>query len=107
MNFDEAEIGWRLMRRCWGRGLATAGALLLLDYGFRTLGLQRLWAETMAVNLASRGVMRKIGMRHVRTEFRAWHDPLPGADQGEVLWESQRGNGIDDRPTVYPAGQPD
>ncbi|MEU3471233.1 GNAT family N-acetyltransferase [Rhodococcus sp. NPDC006774] len=107
VNFDEAEIGWRLMRRCWGRGLATEGALLLLDYGFRTLELQRIWAETKAVNLASRGVMRKIGMRHVRTEFRAWHDPLPGADQGEVLyeitareWNRRQTNGL-------PGGQPD
>ncbi|MCZ4520549.1 GNAT family N-acetyltransferase [Rhodococcus ruber] len=84
---DQAEIGWRVMRRRWRQGLATEGALLLLDHGFNTLGLQHIWAETMAVNLASRGVMRRIGMRHVRTEVREWTDSLPGADRGEVLYE--------------------
>lgn len=61
--------------------------MLLLDHGFNTIGLQNIWAETMAVNLASRGVMRRIGMRHVRTEAREWTDPLPGADRGEVFYE--------------------
>ncbi|WP_157719820.1 hypothetical protein [Microlunatus sagamiharensis] len=31
--------------------------------------------------------MEKLGMRHVRTEHRTWDDPLPGADQGEVVYE--------------------
>lgn len=31
--------------------------------------------------------MRKIGMWHVRTYAREWKDLLPGADQGEVLYE--------------------
>ncbi|MET0821258.1 MAG: GNAT family N-acetyltransferase [Aeromicrobium sp.] len=87
VDSDQAEIGWRVMRRHWGRGLATEAALLLLDHGFSTLGLRRIWAETMAANLASRSVMRKIGMNHVNTEMRQWDEPLPGADQGEVLYE--------------------
>ncbi|WP_206489664.1 GNAT family N-acetyltransferase [Rhodococcus sp. KRD162] len=87
VSSDQAEIGWRVMSRQWRRGLATEGALLLLDHGFRTLGLQRIWAETMAVNYPSRGVMTKIGMHHVRTHVREWQDPLPGADEGEVLYE--------------------
>ncbi|WP_141217102.1 GNAT family N-acetyltransferase [Rhodococcus sp. 14-2483-1-2] len=87
VSTDQAEIGWRVMRKHWRKGLATEGALLLLDYGFGTLGLQRIWAETMAVNYASRGVMSKIGMDYVRTQVREWQDPLPGADHGEVLYE--------------------
>ena len=41
----------------------------------------------MAVNTASRAVMAKLGMRHVRTDHRSWDDPLPGAEQGEVVHE--------------------
>ena len=41
----------------------------------------------MAVNTASRAVMKKLGMRHVRTEHRSWANPLPGAAQGEVVYE--------------------
>jgi RimJ/RimL family protein N-acetyltransferase len=82
-----AEAGWRLGRRHWGQGLATEGARALLAYGFGDVGLQTAWAETMAVNAASRAVMRKLGMRHVRTDHRSWDDPLPGAEQGEVVYE--------------------
>jgi RimJ/RimL family protein N-acetyltransferase len=44
-------------------------------------------AQTMAVNAASRGVMRAVGMSHVRTYFPPFDDPLPGTDQGEVEYE--------------------
>ncbi|WP_195849227.1 GNAT family N-acetyltransferase [Arsenicicoccus cauae] len=84
---DAAEIGWRLDRRYWRRGLASEGAAALVRHGFETVGLRRIWAETMAVNAASRGVMRRLGMRHVSTEVRAWDDPLPGAEEGEVTYE--------------------
>lgn len=84
---DAAEIGWRLERRHWREGLATEGALALLRHGFENVGLARIWAETMAVNAGSRGVMRKLGMRHVRTEVRSSDDPLPGAALGDVTYE--------------------
>ena len=84
---DSAEIGWRVARRHWRQGLATEGAEALLRHGFQTVGLDRVWAETMAVNRPSRGVMEKIGMRLVGAEVRHWEHPLPGADQGEVTYE--------------------
>ncbi|MCQ9384682.1 GNAT family N-acetyltransferase [Brevibacterium sp. 50QC2O2] len=70
-----------------GQGYAPEGARALLQYAFGTVGLQRAWAETMAVNTPSRRVMEKIGMRHIRTEVRHWDDPLPGAELGEVVYE--------------------
>lgn len=82
-----AEIGWRVVRRRWRQGLASEGARALLAHGFITVGLDRIWAETMAVNAGSRGVMRSIGMRHLRTEHRRWDHPLPGAEDGEVVYE--------------------
>lgn len=85
-----AELGWRVRRDRWGRGLATEGARAVVEHCFTTVGLERLWAETMAVNAASRGVMRKLGMRHVRTEVREWEDPLPGSEHGEVVYELTR-----------------
>ena len=87
---SRAEAGWRLMRRHWGRGYATEGASALLGHGFATVGLDEVWAETMAVNEPSRRVMAKLGMRHVRTYHRTWEDPLPGADQGEVVYAISR-----------------
>ena len=85
-----AEAGWRLARRHWRQGFATEGASTLLEHGFGTVALDTVWAETMAVNKPSRRVMSKLGMRHIRTDHREWDSPLPGADQGEVVYELTR-----------------
>lgn len=86
----KAEAGWRLARRHWRQGYATEGAAEILDHGFATVGLSVVWAETMAVNQSSRKVMEKLRMRHVRTDHREWEDPLPGTEQGEVVYEITR-----------------
>jgi RimJ/RimL family protein N-acetyltransferase len=85
-----AELGYRLRRAAWGRGLATEGSRALLDHAFRTLGLPYVWATTMAVNAGSRGVMTKLGMTHVRTDVEEWDHRLPGAGLGEVRYEITR-----------------
>ena len=82
-----AELGYRLRQRAWGRGLASEGAARLLEHGFDTVGLRRIWAETMAVNTRSRAVLERLGLRHLRTEVRQWDEPLPGAELGEVVYE--------------------
>lgn len=84
---DEAELGYRLRRASWGRGYATEASKALIDKGFTELRLRRVVAFTMAVNAASRRVMEKVGMRHVRTFHEPWPDPIPGAEHGEVEYE--------------------
>ncbi|MFG1950569.1 GNAT family N-acetyltransferase [Micromonospora sp. NPDC048830] len=86
----QAELGYRLRRAAWGRGLATEGSLALVRYAFTTLGLRRVWAETMAVNAASRRVMEKAGLRYVRTFHLDWDDPIAGTEHGEVEYELLR-----------------
>jgi RimJ/RimL family protein N-acetyltransferase len=44
----------------------------------------------MAVNLASRRVMERCGLRHVRTFHLDWPEPIAGSDQGEVEYELLR-----------------
>lgn len=85
-----AELGYRLLRACWGQGYASEGAAALVDFGFRDRGCCRIVANTMAVNLASRRIMEKIGLKHIRTTHAAWADPLPGADQGDVEYQILR-----------------
>ncbi len=87
---DELELGYRLHRWAWGRGSATEGSLALVDKAFTELGARRVFARTMTVNTRSRRVMEKIGLRHVRTFFVEWPDPLPGSDQGEVEYALTR-----------------
>ena len=85
-----AEIGYRLRREDWGKGLATEGALALVNWGFRSAGYDKITACTMAVNHGSRRVMEKIGMKHVRTRFHDFPSPIPGTEDGEVWYEVLR-----------------
>ena len=59
----EIEIGWRLRRAAWGRGIATEAARALLPHAFVTLDLPRMVAGIDPANRASLGVARKLGMR--------------------------------------------
>ena len=58
------EIGWRLARQHWGKGLATEGAQAVMRYGFETVELREIVAITVPANVRSRRVMEKIGMNH-------------------------------------------
>ena len=87
---DEAELGYRLRRSAWGKGYATEGSRALVAKGFGELGLKRIWAETMAVNLASRRVMEKAGLAYVRTFHLEWDDPIEGTQAGEVEYAITR-----------------
>ncbi len=85
-----SDLGYRLHRKYWGKGLASEAARALLRHAFDTVGQSRVIAQTMAVNTGSRRVMDAIGMRYVRTYYPTWDDPLPGADLGEVEYEMTR-----------------
>ncbi|MFI5835886.1 GNAT family N-acetyltransferase [Micromonospora sp. NPDC051300] len=56
------EIGWRLGRAHWGRGLATEAARAVVAHARVTLGLRRLVSIHVVGNEASAGVMVKLGM---------------------------------------------
>lgn len=94
---DEAEVGYRLRQAWWGQGYATEGCRALIDAAFADLRLRRVYAETMAVNRASRRVMEKSGMRHVRTFHLHFDDPVPGTEHGEVEYELRRADWLSRR----------
>ncbi|HET8684107.1 MAG TPA: GNAT family N-acetyltransferase [Micromonosporaceae bacterium] len=94
---DGVELGYRLRRSAWGRGFATEGCRALISKGFTELGVERVYAETMVVNVASWRVMEKAGLRHVRTFHQDWPDRIPGDEHGDVEyalakaeWEESR-----------------
>ena len=86
----ELELGYRLRRTHWGRGLASEGARFLLDLALRGWGIERVWAQTMAVNDRSRRVLERCGLRHHRTVHLEWDDPIPGTEHGEAEYEVRR-----------------
>lgn len=58
------EIGWRLSPEAWGQGLATEGALAVLQYAREVLALDELVSFAVPANTRSRRVMEKLGMLH-------------------------------------------
>jgi RimJ/RimL family protein N-acetyltransferase len=59
---EEMELGYRLKRVVWGRGLATEGSRALIHKAFKEWSYPKVCARTMALNLASRRVMEKAGL---------------------------------------------
>ena len=86
----QGELGYRLLRRYWRQGLASEGARELIRHGFDNLDLVRIFAETMAVNAASRATMTSLGMRHVRTFHPDVDEPVAGSEHGEVEYAITR-----------------
>ncbi|MFJ2034050.1 GNAT family N-acetyltransferase [Streptosporangium sp. NPDC087985] len=86
----EIELGYRLRRSAWGKGYATEGSRALIRKGFTELGVERVVAETMAVNLGSRRVMEKSGLTFVRTFHQDWPDLIEGSEHGEVEYALTR-----------------
>jgi RimJ/RimL family protein N-acetyltransferase len=81
------ELGYRLRREAWGKGLATEGSLAVIGVAFTQPGVDRVRAETMTVNTASRAVMERCGLRFVRTFHLEWDEPIAGTEHGEVEYE--------------------
>ena len=61
-NHQRGELGYMVAREHWNRGYCTEAARALIDYGFSTLGLNRIQAMHFPRNSASGRVMQKLGM---------------------------------------------
>jgi RimJ/RimL family protein N-acetyltransferase len=85
-----ADLGYRLLRRQWGKGLASVGARELVRYGFDEIGLDRVIAHTIAVNARSRAVLERIGLSYVRTFPSSMTASIEGVEGGEVEYELTR-----------------
>ena len=62
INHGQGELGYFLHPDHWGRGYATEAAGLLLEFGFGTLALHRIFATCDPRNAASARVLAKVGM---------------------------------------------
>ena len=59
------DLGYRLIKGYWGSGYATEAARAVLDYAFRTIGTDAVYALTECGNTASDRVLLKSGFRLV------------------------------------------
>ena len=68
----QASIGWMLGCRYQRQGLATEAARALVDLGFNSMGLHRIFARTGKANTRSWHLMERLGMRR-EAHFRQSH----------------------------------
>lgn len=73
---DDIALGYRLHRNFWGKGYATEASRFLIQKGFQEWKVQRVVAWALRENLASTGVMKRLGMS-LEQEFDFPADVLP------------------------------
>ena len=61
--FQRAELGYWIGKPFWNHGYATEGSAAVIDYGFNSLGLNRIYASHFVRNAGSKRVMEKNGMK--------------------------------------------
>jgi RimJ/RimL family protein N-acetyltransferase len=59
------EVGWAIVRDCWGRGYAPEGAIAATNWAFDTLGWDRVIHSIDPANAASIAVAQKLGSRYL------------------------------------------
>ena len=60
-EIHKISVGYRLLERCWGKGIATEALGLMVDYLYAETDIEIITASTMLANQASVGVLRKNG----------------------------------------------
>lgn len=60
---NKAEMGYWLDEQYWNKGMVTEAAKALVQFGFDTLELKRIFATHFTHNEASGRIMQKIGMQ--------------------------------------------
>jgi RimJ/RimL family protein N-acetyltransferase len=103
-SWPGTEVGWGIIRECWGRGYAVEGATAAIDWAFDALGWNEVIHAIDARNAASQAVARKLG-----AELKGLgHLPAPIDIDVEIwgqscaAWRARRTQGIPHRSTLQP-----
>jgi [ribosomal protein S5]-alanine N-acetyltransferase len=64
-ELDEFDIGYRLMKKFWGKGYATEAAEACIKLGFEQFNMQTIVGRAMPANAASVRVLQKIGLTYL------------------------------------------
>jgi len=92
---DRTELGYWIGVPYWGRGYATEAARAMVDYGFKALKLNRIFAAHFGHNLASGRILVKLGMRYEgcqRENIRKWDQFVDSELYGMLRQEWQISN---------------
>ncbi len=79
-----AELGYAIAREHWGKGFAPEAARALIDWGFQTYDIVKVFASADAENTPSNRVMEKLSMQ--REAYLRQHRHFRGRQVDEVLY---------------------
>lgn len=65
----DLEVGYRLLQKFWRKGYASEATEAVIRYGFEICHLEKIYAVAQPENIASTGVMHKIGMQALGKAF--------------------------------------
>ncbi len=97
-SFSTAEWGFVLGSPYWGTGVFAAGADLVLDFAFGTIGVQRLEARAAVRNGRGNGALQKVGAVQEARLRKSFHKNDEYLDQ--VLWALFRDQWESSRPAA-------
>lgn len=63
------DLGYRLIRKYWGKGIATETAVASLEYAFNVLKVDEVYAAASCENVGSNKILQKVGLNLVETFF--------------------------------------
>lgn len=61
------DLGYRLIKKYWGKGIATEAALASLEYAFNKLNTDEVFAMADCENSASNKILKKVGFHFIET----------------------------------------
>ncbi len=61
IHIKNAELGYWLAEPFWGQGIMTKAVLQMVDYGFKNLDINRIFARPFGSNIGSQKVIEKAG----------------------------------------------
>lgn len=82
------ELGYRFKKKHWGKGFATESSIAVLNYGFKNLGVDTIFAITDPNNVNSKKVLTKLGFQFQET-FDYEGDPTDWFELKKTIWENK------------------
>jgi len=61
------DLGYRLLRKYWGRGFATESAIASLEYAFSKINATEIYAMADIENIGSNKILKKVGLKFIET----------------------------------------
>lgn len=82
------ELGYRFKRKHWDKGFATEASTAILDYGFKNLNTDKIYAITDPKNVNSKKVLTKLGF-DLQETFDYDGDLTDWFELKRVVWENK------------------